>query len=196
MKSTFSAKAIGIIISVLVVGAVGTITFVSEKKTPAPLADNTIPSTSSSTTQTSVTTSQKSAGNYSGDDEGGNDENSSRTPVTSVTPPPPATTSKNYVTLYKNGTYSANGTYYSPGGQDEIAVTVTLANDIITDATVTSVSADHTSLRYQNKFISGYKQYVIGQNIKNLNLTVVSGSSLTPEGFNSALAKIKAQSKA
>ncbi len=84
----------------------------------------------------------------------------------------------------------------SPGGEDQISVTLTLANDIITGISATEGAGDGTSRRYQNAFLSGYKQYVIGQNIANVNLTRVSGSSLTPIGFDDALAQIKAQAKA
>ena len=198
-----SLKKIGVLVGVLTVGVVGAVTYVSEKQTATPiLANNTTSTTSLQTIPqtptpagTPVTPPQKSVWNYVSDDEEGDDEGSSKTPATPTTPPPPATIPKNYVAVYKNGTYTANGVYNSPGGQDEIAVSVTLTNDIITDTTVTSVRADRTSLRYQDKFIAGYKQYVVGQNINSVNLTVVSGSSLTPDGFNAALTKIKAQAK-
>ena len=97
---------------------------------------------------------------------------------------------------YKDGTYTANGKYMSPGGPDEIAVILTIKNDIVTDADVKTVVADKTSQKYQDKFISGYKQVVIGKKLSDLKLTKVSGASLTPEGFNDALTKIKAQAKA
>ena len=175
-------KKIGIALGVVVLGAVGTVTAVSEKKAPVVAVTNNVPAPTA--------TVSRWFSDDDGEDEGGN-----RTTQTPVPVPPPATTPKNYVSTYKNGTYSANGTYSSPGGQDQIAVTITLVNDIVTDATVTSVIADNTSLKYQNRFISGYKQYVVGQNISSLNLTVFSGSSLTPIGFNDALAQIKAQAK-
>ncbi len=175
-EQKFDHKTIGIIISIATVIILGLVVYVSEHTdgdidTGAQVSTNQIPNTQ---TQTPAQTPTK-------------------TPVVTNTPPP-ATAPKNYV--YKNGTYSANGTYNSPGGQDEIAVTVTLVNDIITDATVTSVVADRTSSRYQNRFITGYKQYVVGKNIASVNLTNVSGSSLTPIGFNNALVQIKSQAKA
>jgi uncharacterized protein with FMN-binding domain len=97
---------------------------------------------------------------------------------------------------YTDGTYSATGSYGSPGGQEQLSVTLTLVNDIITAVSVTPLAYDRRSQNYQNIFISGYKQYVIGKNIADVNLTRVSGSSLTPIGFNNALAQIKAQAKA
>jgi hypothetical protein len=103
---------------------------------------------------------------------------------------------KNSASIYKNGTYSATGSYMSPGGEDQIAVTLTLKNDIVTSVSATPEAGDRMSARFQNMFISGYQQYVIGKNISSLNLTKVSGSSLTPKGFDSALAQIKSQAKA
>ncbi|MEI6553118.1 MAG: hypothetical protein WCO09_00965 [bacterium] len=116
-----------------------------------------------------------------------------QTPTQSQTPPPVATTKKY---LYKNGTYTADGPYNTPEGQVAISVTITITNDVITDANVTSVSGDNTSIRYQNKFISGYKQYVIGKSVDSVQLSNVSGSSLTPAGFNNAFASIKVQARA
>jgi hypothetical protein len=120
-------------------------------------------------------------------------------PVTTPTTTPVTTTkqpSDKPKTAYKNGTYSATGFYMSPGGPDKLNVTLTIANDVVTDATVTQAAGDNTSVKYQEKFISGYKQYVIGQKIDTLNLTKVSGASLTPIGFNDALAQIKVKAKA
>ena len=97
---------------------------------------------------------------------------------------------------YKDGTYTAVGSYMSPGGEDQISVTLTLANNIITDASVTPEPGDHMSAKYQSMFASGYKQYVVGQNINIVNLVKVSGSSLTPKGFDDALAQIKSQAQA
>ena len=84
----------------------------------------------------------------------------------------------------------------SPGGEDQVTVTLTLAHDVITSVNVTPGAQDRTSQRYQDRFISGYKQYVVGKNIASVNVGVVSGSSLTPIGFNDALTQIKAQAKA
>jgi hypothetical protein len=73
---------------------------------------------------------------------------------------------------------------------------VTLTNDVITNVSAVSGAGDRTSQRYQGYFLSGYKQYVVGQNIANVNLTYISGSSLTPIGFDNALSQIMAQAKA
>ncbi len=118
------------------------------------------------------------------------------TPSSSVvsTPPPAITNKSSYI--YKNGTYSATGSYMSPGGQDQVAVTLTLVNDIVTSVSVTPQAGDRTSQRYINRFLSGYQQYVVGQDISTLSLGRVSGSSLTPIGFNNALSQIRAQAKA
>lgn len=111
---------------------------------------------------------------------------------------PPADTTKNQTaaSIYKDGTYSATGSYMSPGGPDKIGVSVTLVHDIITDVSVTPMPGDPRSAGFQDMFASAYKSFVVGKNINDVHLTKVSGSSLTGAGFNDALAQIKAQAKA
>lgn len=96
---------------------------------------------------------------------------------------------------YKDGTYSATGKYTSPAGPEELGVTVTLKNNIVTDANVETKATAKRSMQMQQMFADNYKQFVVGKNINELNLGKISGSSLTPEGFNNALAQIKAQAK-
>ena len=71
-----------------------------------------------------------------------------------------------------------------------------MKNDVITDATVISNATRPNSVIFQGKFISGFKTLVVGKNIDEVHLDKVSGSSLTPGGFNDALAKIKLEAKA
>ena len=110
-------------------------------------------------------------------------------PISNPKPPvvPPSTTT------YKNGTYSAIGNYGSPGGSETINVELTFSNDVITSANVISNATRPASINWQEAFISGYKPFVVGKKIDEVILTKVSGSSLTPKGFNEALAEIKVQ---
>lgn len=112
----------------------------------------------------------------------------------------PAATAKVELTTavsaaYKDGAYTATGNYSSPAGPEDIGVSLTLKNDTVTDATVVQRATNFKSIKMQQAFIGGFKQYVIGKKIDTINLDVVSGSSLTPMGFNDALAKIKASAK-
>jgi uncharacterized protein with FMN-binding domain len=122
---------------------------------------------------------------------GSNDDKSNNVSITPAASPQATTVSVNY----KDGTYTAEGTYEVHIGPKKIGVKITLKNNVITAADVTKEGDDPTSLRYQNQFISGYKDVVIGKNIKDVNLSKVSGSSLTPIGFNDALTKIETQAK-
>ena len=115
------------------------------------------------------------------------------TPV--PTTPTPVATSTASAEAYKDGTYTAEGDYISPGGPEKISVTLTLSNDVVTDAQAQGEATNPISQRYQGKFISGFKSLVVGQKIANLQLSNVSGSSLTPHGFNDAVQKIKAQAQ-
>lgn len=142
---------------------------------------------------------------FGDDGEEDEDEDEGRMGGTNVVPPAPTpapvttkptTTTTSTSSSYKDGTYSAVGTYMSPGGQDQISVSVTLAKDLITSVDVTPLVADRTSAKYMDKFIGGYKSYVVGKSIASLSLSKVSGASLTPIGFNNAITQIKAKAKA
>ncbi|MES2408933.1 MAG: hypothetical protein V4509_01360 [Patescibacteria group bacterium] len=185
-------KIVGIVIGIIVLGGIAYVLIFSIK-------DNNNPSQQTYTDiapQESVTGVPVEETRDFGDD--GQEDN---VPVKQTTPAvttPPADTTKKptTVSVYKNGTYSATGSYRSPGGPDTVGVTLTISNDIVTSATVTNGAGDNTSSRYQDRFISGYQQFVVGQNIANIRLTKVSGASLTPIGFNDAVAQIKAKAKA
>lgn len=94
---------------------------------------------------------------------------------------------------YKDGTYNANGNYVSPEGQESIGVTLTLQNDVIVKADAVAQAHDKNSKAFQAMFIDGFRTQVVGKKITEVHLTKVSGSSLTPKGFNDALAKIEVQ---
>ncbi|MEK7615166.1 MAG: hypothetical protein AAB431_02165 [Patescibacteria group bacterium] len=96
---------------------------------------------------------------------------------------------------YKNGTYSATGKYISPGGPEEFPVSLTITDDVITAAEVAVNSERPISQKFQGMFIADYKTFVVGKKVDEVNLTKVSGSSLTPKGFNDALAQIKTQAQ-
>jgi len=164
----------GISIGIATILIVAVVTFFAEHGTPTPAPATTSVQHSSNTTDTT----------------------SNQVPASAVSDNPPAAVTPKQISAYKDGTYTATGSYMSPGGEDQIAVTVTLASDIITDVSVAPTAGDGTSARYQSRFVASYKQYVVGKNIATLNLGTISGSSLTPVGFNNALSQIKAQAKA
>lgn len=99
-------------------------------------------------------------------------------------------------TTYSDGEYTASGSYQSPGGSESIAVTLTLSDNVVTAVTVVGNANNPTSKQYQSKFISGVEAAVVGKDISSLQLSKVSGSSLTPAGFNKALDAIKAEAEA
>ena len=92
---------------------------------------------------------------------------------------------------YKDGTYSATGSYLSPGGQESVDVQVTLKGGVVEDATVSPHPASATSTQYQGEFVANFKPLVVGKSINDIKLSRVAGSSLTSGGFNQAIEKIK-----
>jgi hypothetical protein len=115
----------------------------------------------------------------------------SATPVPTRTPTPaPAVTSK-----FRDGTYTASGSYRTPGGTQSIIVTLTISKDIITRSSVTENAQGNTSEAFQGDFIANYQPLVIGRQLDQLSLTKVSSSSLTPNGFNRAVDSIEGQAR-
>lgn len=102
---------------------------------------------------------------------------------------------ENFSGNYEDGVYEVTGNYISPGGAEEIGVVLTLENNVIVDSEVEVRAEREISLEMQNDFAANYKNMVIGKNIDEVELTKVSGSSLTPQGFNDALEKVKAQAQ-
>lgn len=113
-------------------------------------------------------------------------------PATSTEPGPAMSNNR----VYKNGTYTADGVYSSPAGQESVSVTLTIRNDAVVSAVFLGKATNPSSIKNQEQFALGFKQYVIGKSVDSIKLTVVNGSSLTPKGFANALVKIKAKAKA
>jgi uncharacterized protein with FMN-binding domain len=104
--------------------------------------------------------------------------------------------SSSTASTYKDGTYSASSEYYVPHGTEDIQVSVTLKNGVITASSVTNSESDPDSAQFQGSFTSAYKSYVIGKSISGLSLNTVSGASDTTQGFNDALSKIASEAQA
>lgn len=207
MNSVNQSKLLGVIISAVVFGSVTYTTVIGDKKTTQPdqmlpVYSDALPQNSAPSQPAPIKATTPIMKTYNRDDEGeGEDDEGGNLPAQQL--PPPVVTTKptmpmgnSMMSAYKNGTYSAVGSYMSPGGYDEIGITLTLSGDIVTSVSATNMAGDGTSSRYMDRFISGFQPYVVGQNIASIYLTKVSGASLTPRGFNDALNKIKTQAKA
>jgi uncharacterized protein with FMN-binding domain len=96
----------------------------------------------------------------------------------------------------KDGTYSAVGDYQSPGGPSKVAVTVTLEHGTITAVQVEPKADDPTARQYEGRFASGIDAVAVGRPIAGLQVGAVSGSSLTSQGFEKALAAIRSKAAA
>jgi uncharacterized protein with FMN-binding domain len=96
-------------------------------------------------------------------------------------------------TSYADGIYTATGTYDYHSGLESIEITLTLESGVITEASAVNQAEDPTSVRIQDDFIANFESEVVGKNIDEVELGKVSGSSLTPLGFNEAVENIKQQ---
>lgn len=119
------------------------------------------------------------------------------TPAATNTATPPATTDNRGTssanTNYKDGTYTAKGEYRVHAGPEEVQISVTLKDGVVTDTSFQGTPRLPMSQRFMDMFRENYKPLVIGKKLSELKLGKVSGSSLTPQGFNNAIEKIKQQ---
>jgi len=126
----------------------------------------------------------------------GNDVETTQTTETTTPASDTNTETDAATSSYKDGTYSATGSYSSPGGRESIKLTVTIKDGIITSTSLDEKASNGEAKEYQDDFDSGYKTLVVGKNIDEVSLSRVAGSSLTSNGFNDALDEIKSDAKA
>lgn len=127
------------------------------------------------------------------------DDDSSRQEATTTTPSSTQTTNGSSSTdtaSYKDGTYSATGSYFSPGGMESIGLTVTIKDGVITDTQLEKQATDQEAEQYQALFADNYKASVVGKAVDEVSLSRIAGSSLTSNGFNDALDAIKEDARA
>jgi uncharacterized protein with FMN-binding domain len=98
---------------------------------------------------------------------------------------------------YADGSYTADGDYVAPSGQESITVELTIEDDVVTAVTVTPHATGGTrQAGFQKQFAEGIGSEVVGKDIDELTVSRVAGSSLTSSGFNAALDDIKRQAVA
>lgn len=116
-------------------------------------------------------------------------------------PPPPATQPASPASpgaaagSYRDGTYSADGNYISPNGQETVGVQLTLAGGSVSDVVITPHPSNPNTKKFQGEFAGGIKGQIVGKKLDELKVSKVAGSSLTSGGFNQAVEKIKAEAK-
>ena len=91
-------------------------------------------------------------------------------------------------------TQSVDVSYLTPARTShDMTVTLTVANGIVTAATIVYDNGDGFSNAHQERFDDAYKAQVIGQPIDGIALSRVGGASLTTGAFNDAVQQIAAQ---
>lgn len=115
--------------------------------------------------------------------------------TTAAATSPAASAQDGSASPYKDGTYSADGSYVSPNGNEKVGVELTLADGVVTDVNITQHPSNPNTRKFQGEFASGIAGQVVGKNIDELNVSKVAGSSLTSGGFNDAVQKIKSEAQ-
>ena len=96
---------------------------------------------------------------------------------------------------YRDGTYTAGGSYQTPETVEKISVSLTIHDDTVTAVKVTGDPQAAETRHYQAQFIGGIAAQVVGKKLDAISVSRVSGSSLTSKGFTQALDTIRAEAK-
>ncbi|MDR7082988.1 uncharacterized protein with FMN-binding domain [Arthrobacter ginsengisoli] len=99
-------------------------------------------------------------------------------------------------TSYKDGTYSADGNYVSPNGNETVGVSLTVAGGAVSDVQITPHPSNPNTKKFQGEFAGGIKSQIVGKKLDEIKVSKVAGSSLTSGGFNQAVEKIKSEARA
>lgn len=146
-----------------------------------------------------VATTGLLAGCGSGDDEpttaAANTTTAAETTAAGGTPTAAEETASTGSSAYADGTYEADGSYQSPAGEESVGVSLTVADGKVTAVTVTPKATDSNSVRFQGEFSDGISSEVVGKSLDEIEVSKVSGSSLTSGGFNAAVETIKAEAQ-
>lgn len=89
---------------------------------------------------------------------------------------------------FQDGEYTASGTYIPPStSREEVTVSLTLKDGIVTELEVSTSGNHPTSKAYQREFTEGVQEQVVGKPIDEVKVDKIGSSSLTSSGFNKAL---------
>ncbi|AOT05107.1 FMN-binding protein [Arthrobacter sp. U41] len=97
---------------------------------------------------------------------------------------------------YQDGTFSADGNYVSPNGNETVGVTLTLTGGAVSDVQITPHPSNPNTKKFQGEFAGGIKAQIAGKKLDEIKVSKVAGSSLTSGGFNQAVEKIKSEARA
>jgi len=96
---------------------------------------------------------------------------------------------------FVSGNYRYDITYATPKGNTDMSVTFALENNVITDVNLEGNPQHQTSVQYQTLLQDELGNLIIGKDRNEVERleSKVAGSSLTPTGFNEALAQLQAE---
>ncbi|BDQ04834.1 MAG: FMN-binding protein [Candidatus Dojkabacteria bacterium] len=108
---------------------------------------------------------------------------------------PTPTADPTYIYKYNNGSYSVTVDYSTPDGVEKIGVSFTVQNDVVVNSQFTDLSKDKKSKQYNRLFGQNYQSQVNGKPLDSIQLSNVSGASLTTQAFNKAVDQIRMQAR-
>lgn len=96
---------------------------------------------------------------------------------------------------YQDGSYTAQGSYLTPGGDESIGVRLSVAADRIVSAQVEVKATSPTARQFQSQFVTRYADQVVSRDLASVDVSRLAGASLTSLGFDNALTQIRSAAR-
>jgi hypothetical protein len=99
-------------------------------------------------------------------------------------------------TSFVDGSYTTETAYFTPRRTQHVMdVTLTIENDVVTDASILWDGAVAPKTPSHSGFDAAYKEEVIGKSLSMIDLSRVGGASLTSDAFNEAVDTIQSEAR-
>ncbi len=90
-----------------------------------------------------------------------------------------------------DGIYSQNVTYATPGGNENVNMTISVENDVVNTVSITAASPNPISAGFISKVNAALPELVVGKKITALDIPKqIAGSSLTTAAFKQYVADV------
>ena len=96
---------------------------------------------------------------------------------------------------YQDGSYTAQGSYLTPGGAEAIGVRLSVKADRVVKAEVEVEATSPTARQFQSQFATRYADQVVSRDLDSVDVSRLAGASLTSLGFDNALTQIRSAAR-
>jgi uncharacterized protein with FMN-binding domain len=96
---------------------------------------------------------------------------------------------------FKDGSYEESVSYPVPKSTNTLKAKITIKNDIVTEISTSHTYTNEKSKEYLDPFDKEISSAVVGKKVKDIDLDILGGASLTSEVFNELIESVLDKAK-